>query len=297
MSDYHGTYLIQALNRPHGVAGVCPFAFGGGGSGLTAEASTELSKLWDFEYMGAAEYEFGAAATALDLVAKYRKEGTLVATVLPVVGCLPTCKNLGDAWWYSQGKKRQDTSVFVIANAGHLSDITDTLRSILTGDKLPSKHGGSDCAVRLKRNIALWGKLFTPGGYWGDGRFSGGLELDNGWFVFIDEVMFRAACAFFSLVVPEQAIKDMKKYVPPKSIKTVDTVDRSIVAAFQNLAGPVSFVDIYNTIYEPVILVNGAAPPEVEALLKQVKGRLRSACLKHKIVMDKKSKCYHLVVA
>jgi hypothetical protein len=63
------TYLLQRLGRPSAKAKSVlvqqTFCFGGGGSGLSEEAWKQLGPLFSFEYMGAAEYEFGALPKAL----------------------------------------------------------------------------------------------------------------------------------------------------------------------------------------------------------------------------------------
>jgi hypothetical protein len=55
------------------------FAFGGGGSGLSDEAWAIVSKLFGFEYMGSAEYEFGAPAKALKALADLGAAKKIVA--------------------------------------------------------------------------------------------------------------------------------------------------------------------------------------------------------------------------
>jgi hypothetical protein len=50
------------------------FAFGGGGSGLTPEARELIYSLFSFDYMGAAEYEFGQFPKALKLIADDAKK-------------------------------------------------------------------------------------------------------------------------------------------------------------------------------------------------------------------------------
>jgi hypothetical protein len=55
------------------------FVFGGGGSGLSDEGWTVVNSLFGFEYMGAAEYEFGAPAKALTALVELSKKKLLVA--------------------------------------------------------------------------------------------------------------------------------------------------------------------------------------------------------------------------
>lgn len=63
-------YLIQRLKRPIGTTN--PFSFGGGrvNGGLSPEASSILKSIVRFDYMGAAEFEWGAVPQALNSLAK-----------------------------------------------------------------------------------------------------------------------------------------------------------------------------------------------------------------------------------
>lgn len=58
------TYLIQRLNKPTNFNN--PFSFGGGyrNGGLSEEAMKLLSPIFSFDYMGSAEFEFGAVPEA-----------------------------------------------------------------------------------------------------------------------------------------------------------------------------------------------------------------------------------------
>ena len=56
MNELEHTWLVQRLNK---AAMPSPFAFGGGGSGLSKEATQAFSNLFSFDYMGSAEFEFG----------------------------------------------------------------------------------------------------------------------------------------------------------------------------------------------------------------------------------------------
>ena len=58
-------YLIQRLQRARGTS---PFAFGGGNTAETQQAVKKLDECFSFDYMGAAEYEFGAFPKALKIL-------------------------------------------------------------------------------------------------------------------------------------------------------------------------------------------------------------------------------------
>jgi hypothetical protein len=57
-------YLVQRLNKPLGETN--PFSFGGGlkHGGLSDEAMSQLKDIFSFDYMGSAEFEFGALPRA-----------------------------------------------------------------------------------------------------------------------------------------------------------------------------------------------------------------------------------------
>lgn len=59
-------YLVQRINAPQGV--INPFAFGGGkvNGGFALDAMKQLRNIISFDYMGAAEFEWGAVPTAFE---------------------------------------------------------------------------------------------------------------------------------------------------------------------------------------------------------------------------------------
>jgi len=76
-SSLRQSYLIQRLKKafPQGDAGI--FTFGGGmhHGGISDEAWGILNKIFRFDYMGAAEFEFGAVPKALDHIIRYVEKG------------------------------------------------------------------------------------------------------------------------------------------------------------------------------------------------------------------------------
>lgn len=69
-------YLIQVLNKPSNSPLVNSFSFGGGlkNGGFSDEAMDLFSPLFSFEYMGAAEFEFGDVPEAFEKLAKKHKK-------------------------------------------------------------------------------------------------------------------------------------------------------------------------------------------------------------------------------
>ncbi len=69
-------YLIQRLEKPQGY--VNPFAFGGGlkGGGINKEAIQLIKQVMSFDYMGAAEFEWGAVPFALQVLNEAKELAT-----------------------------------------------------------------------------------------------------------------------------------------------------------------------------------------------------------------------------
>ena len=77
MASLKESWLIQRLERPRtfkvqGKAVDNPFSFGGGykNGGLTDEAMDLIRPIMSFDYMGAAEFEFGAVPETLSKIAR-----------------------------------------------------------------------------------------------------------------------------------------------------------------------------------------------------------------------------------
>jgi len=66
------SWLIQRMQKPTGTTN--PFSFGGGGSGFAKETADQLKDVCNWDYMGAAEYEFGEPAKALNRMIEGKKK-------------------------------------------------------------------------------------------------------------------------------------------------------------------------------------------------------------------------------
>lgn len=78
------SYLIQRLKDPYLGHEKNPFSFGGGykNGGLADEAIDLLKDIFSFDYMGAAEFEFGALPKALNRIASEIKDYTTWSTTV-----------------------------------------------------------------------------------------------------------------------------------------------------------------------------------------------------------------------
>lgn len=183
------TWLIQRLGKPYGDdwkgAMLNSMAFGGGGSGLSREAMRILSAVFSFDYMGAAEFEFGALPKSLGPF--QRDAGKLVAFTLTLK---PT--EYGDGFERRFRKKtgtKVERSVYVLCRA----DDREYAEGVIRADaKKP---------LGLKEPTRLVDALDRIPGT-DEERTRGWYELDNGFFFFTDREMWERTCALFGVEVP-----------------------------------------------------------------------------------------------
>jgi hypothetical protein len=169
--------------RPGGVFKDNPFAFGGGlrNGGLTDEAMDLLRGVFSFDYMGAAEFEFGAVPKALQGLA----DADLAAFVIAI-----PLRDAGRPWGNKDEVPEDATaSFYVICRRDEANDVSARIRELVAG------------GVRLKESTHIDRALF-PKEEW-DQDTRGWLELDNGFLFFVDKEMWEGAAALFGLeVVP-----------------------------------------------------------------------------------------------
>ena len=154
------SYLIQRLKKPINLSRMgfktSPFSFGGGypNGGLSDEVIEFFNPLFSFDYMGAAEFEFGALPKAL----KKLFSSAMTANVMEV--------DSGDG----------DGSVFevwYICDINHVGEVTSRIASWA---KAEPKNGLTKECIHLDKSIRE-----------NDPRFIGWIELDNGFMFFIDK--------------------------------------------------------------------------------------------------------------
>lgn len=153
------TYLIQRLNRPINYNN--PFAFGGGlqNGSLSEKAMDLLRPIFSFDYMGAAQFEFGAVPAALGFIHEQAHQGLLVSGV--------------------------HRDVFYIAPTSYEEGVKQTIGQLLDDER----------SMRLAGRCGLAESLQEPE----TPRNVGWLELDNGFFLFIDQEMFEKTKQLFNV--------------------------------------------------------------------------------------------------
>jgi hypothetical protein len=290
---YRSTYLIQSLNPPskHWGGKIGPFDFGGGGSGLSNEAQKLLCQFFSFDYMGAAEYEFGAVAGAFNAIRHFRVAELLVAKAIEVTG--PLAERDRPNGWLTRSKTKTKTTVYVLGCVNHLPKIEETIDSLLNGTKIQGEYGDPS-PVSLKRGICLWDSLFDPTSFWKNQErrsFIGGVELDNGWMVFTDPNIFQQVCQLFDVPVPD--LSKVVTYIPPKALLRTDDVDKRILNLFTQKAGVfLSFCEICNLIYDLHYHNGDVVADEHHGYCEQITKRLASLKRKKLISVDRKTKLY-----
>lgn len=158
-SEMQRSRLIQRLLRPseYNLWG----SFGGGlrNGGLSDEGMDLLRDVFSFDYMGAAEFEFGAVPAALNFIAHQAKQGKLVRGL--------------------------HCGVYYIAPASYEQGVKTLIDRLLE----------DEYSVRLMEYCGLTDALRNGEA----AQYLGWLELDNGFFLFVDLEMFEKTKQLFGI--------------------------------------------------------------------------------------------------
>lgn len=175
------TRLIQRLEQPRGKDN--PFSFGGGykNGGLTDDAMEILRSVWSFDYMGAAEFEFGAVPKALNKIAS--NQADLVAFEFEVA-----LSDVPSDWRdKSKGEPEGSETIYVLARSEDREEVEQRIRG-----------WASEAYSNDLKEITRLSSTLRPYSEW-DGDIVGWLELDNGFLFFTDKVMFDKTAALFGV--------------------------------------------------------------------------------------------------
>lgn len=192
----NSSYLVQRLSPPGPLASLGldnPFAFGVvRNGGLSTEAMALLRNIFRFDYMGSAEYEFGAVPRALQEIARQMSDGGLRAWHFDI----PLSQVRPDFRDKTKPEKGATGRVYVLAATDWAEEVEQRIRAM-------AKEGYT---YRAKADTLLDQVLRPnpdPSAY--RTKVCGWLELDNGYFFFTDETMWRQTCALFDVEVPQGA--------------------------------------------------------------------------------------------
>lgn len=193
------TWLVQRLQKPVRVTNPDsllarlgadnPFAFGGGlkNGGLSNEAMGLLRDIFSFDYMGAAEFEFGAVPKALQAIAKTAEEGSLRAWSFDIaLSAVP--KPWRDK---SDEVPTGKATLYVLCRQEDKAEVKARV----------SEMACKEYGLRLKEMPHLAGALRPDPEY--PTRTCGWLELDNGFMFFTDREMWEQTAALFGLEAPD----------------------------------------------------------------------------------------------
>ena len=158
---------IQRLNAPAGR--VNPYSFGGGlrNGGLNEDAMSKVSEIASFDYMGAAEYEFGKLPEAFSLI--FTRSQTIPLSLKKI--------------------KVKGSDVWVLTNESVLEEAVKVVKKLGTTKKMEWKL----------KCPSLFSSILS-------GRITGiptkgWIDLENGYMFFIDEDMAKK---FKDLLSPEK---------------------------------------------------------------------------------------------
>jgi hypothetical protein len=180
------SWLVQRLNRPpkSSIMGLAdnPFSFGGGlrNGGLSPEAMDLLRPIFSFDYMGAAEFEFGAVPQALQGMAGE----DLVATKIEI----PLAEVI-KPWDFVGEVPAGDATIYLLTPKEVVDATVERVRDWASG------------RPNLKEGLFLDRALLPKDDDWM--RTEGWLELDNGFMFFTSEQMWRATAELFGVDVDE----------------------------------------------------------------------------------------------
>lgn len=170
------SWLIQRLRKPLVISGKeigNPFAFGGGlkNGGLSNEAMKLLQDIFSFDYMGSAEFEFGAVPAAIQFLAKQSVEHNILTGQLT----------------FGKGQ-----TVFYICPKPYEEFVKKLIHDLKTMTPY----------VQLKEGCGL--KNYFESDHEYHKRTVGWLELDNGFAFFVDQGMFNKFCKLLGVAITKR---------------------------------------------------------------------------------------------
>lgn len=184
------TKLIQRVScpRPNRSANVSPLAFGGGlhYGGLKPEARDLISSVFQIDYMGRAEFEWGALPDALRLISTYAAAGTLEMVTRTYV-----LKDILLEWKSLKRRQEENGTLYIIGNKSDMEEICRRMDLIIYDESSVSQGTRKyrDKDIALVEGTKLNYYLTCEPAY--DYPIVGGLELDNGFFFTADESMAK----------------------------------------------------------------------------------------------------------
>ena len=176
------TYLIQRLQKPYEIKGnedfkkwINSFSFGGGlkDGGLSDEAMNLIKSIWRFDYMGSAEFEWGAVPESLSNIFKYcQKKNTVAGTI-------------------TDFKK----DIYYLCHEEVRQQVIDVIKELYK----------KDYNYQLKEPCHLKRSIEREDDCDAHNSALGWLELDNDFMFFIDKEMFEKTLELFGIKLNSQS--------------------------------------------------------------------------------------------
>ena len=176
------TWLVQRLLKPNtpDAISTAPFSFGGGrpNGGLSKETLAVLKGVFVFDYMGAAEFEFGAVPQAL-----YDLSKSPLCTFETVISSGEIKRPF--YWKKGDAMPAKDVTVYMISKANEKAEVLAVVRQILL-----ESH-------RLKEGTRFDEVIYPPN-YTGR-SYGGWLALDAPFMFFSDKEMFEKTAKLYGI--------------------------------------------------------------------------------------------------
>lgn len=186
------SFDIQRLTKPflrNGEPMPNPFSFGGGlrDGGLSEDAMKLLAPIFDFDYMGAAEFEFGALPKALDRMVK-SESGSLAAFSVDV--------KTGKTKTYPFKEEKDGVcadTVYVVCPEAWCAEVKDRIQKFARAERTLRTRE----SVGLERSIREKAAGNEP-------RYLGWIEINNGYMFFLDKDMWLKVLELFGVKAPSE---------------------------------------------------------------------------------------------
>jgi len=208
------SYLIQRLDRPRGnTPPTNPFSFGGGyvNGGLSEELLKLLNGVCIFDYMGAAEFEFGEVPKAFNTLAEIRKAKNLALWPVAIGAHEPRTPSQGaipqDHWDWDNSLRGEQ--VYVLGDERYRNELDHRICEFAQFDQAMAESKwttGEKKFYQSLKEMSFFSRALKA--RMGDARAAeychtaGWLELNNGYMFFIDTNMALVFADIYD--VPEE---------------------------------------------------------------------------------------------
>jgi len=174
-------YLLQRLLRPSNDSMLNINAFSiGGGTGLNKEAWEIISQCWEFDYMGAAEFEYGALPKSLKRFVKKNLIG--FELIIPA-------DKIKKIWEVQRENiKINDATVYVICGLEEKNSVAEAIVKI-AGDKFELKEFSMFPDTLQKKYVDEKMRGFI--------KYCGWIDIINDFMFFTDKEMYERSLILF----------------------------------------------------------------------------------------------------